>query len=212
MNSSIGSPRLAVAHHPTISGRAAASRISDRDRAVSRSNQISAEAVTVIRPMLQATRAQVVAYLDELGQPYRSDSSNQSNEYTRNRIRNNVLPQLEAQVNSESRKHLCQLAQLAREAIDVLDEASADLHNAIQYKTAHELRLACHHLAESSEFLLVHFLKSLWNEQGWHVQEFDAARWVRIARVIVENDPAIGDLPGGIRFVCEDDQICFRLD
>ena len=46
------------------------------------------------RPLLQATREEVEAYLAALGQDYITDSSNLSDRYTRNRIRHHVVPAL----------------------------------------------------------------------------------------------------------------------
>jgi tRNA(Ile)-lysidine synthase len=46
----------------------------------------------IIRPLLAATRDEVVAYLYQEGLPYRRDSSNEKLLYHRNRIRKEVLP------------------------------------------------------------------------------------------------------------------------
>lgn len=48
----------------------------------------------IIRPLLQATRAEVEAYLAQKGQSYVTDSSNLTDGYTRNRIRHQVVPAL----------------------------------------------------------------------------------------------------------------------
>ena len=45
-----------------------------------------------IRPLLTVTRADVEAYLQTLGQDYVTDSTNLEDEYTRNKIRLNLLP------------------------------------------------------------------------------------------------------------------------
>lgn len=44
------------------------------------------------RPLLNVTRAQVLEYLDSIGQDYVTDSTNAENDYRRNRVRNLVLP------------------------------------------------------------------------------------------------------------------------
>lgn len=49
----------------------------------------------IVRPLLQWTRAQVLAYAKEHQVPFREDSSNASVHYTRNKLRHNVLPLLE---------------------------------------------------------------------------------------------------------------------
>ncbi len=68
----------------------------------------------VIRPLLTATRAEVEAYLKAVGQVWREDSSNRNLTYTRNRIRQELLPLLE-EWNPQVREHLVQMSDLARE-------------------------------------------------------------------------------------------------
>ena len=46
------------------------------------------------RPLLEVARAEVVAYLEGRGQPWREDSTNQELTFTRNRVRYTLLPQL----------------------------------------------------------------------------------------------------------------------
>lgn len=48
----------------------------------------------IIRPLIYCTRADVEEYLAELGQDYVTDKTNFSAEYSRNKIRINVMPQL----------------------------------------------------------------------------------------------------------------------
>lgn len=48
------------------------------------------------RPLLRFSRAELRAYLNEKGQPWREDSSNSDSRYLRNALRQSILPQLEA--------------------------------------------------------------------------------------------------------------------
>jgi tRNA(Ile)-lysidine synthase len=68
----------------------------------------------ILRPLLGATRAEVEAYLNALGQSWREDSSNRHLTFTRNRIRHELLPLLEGW-NPQLREHLAQMATLARD-------------------------------------------------------------------------------------------------
>jgi tRNA(Ile)-lysidine synthase len=68
----------------------------------------------ILRPLLGATRTEVEAYLKQLGQGWREDSSNADPAYTRNRLRHELLPLLEGW-NPRLREHLAQMAQLARD-------------------------------------------------------------------------------------------------
>ena len=48
----------------------------------------------IVRPLLDCTRAEVEDYLARLGQPYCTDSTNLSDDYTRNRVRHEIVPRL----------------------------------------------------------------------------------------------------------------------
>ncbi len=71
----------------------------------------------ILRPLLAATRPQIEHYLQSLHQPWREDASNQDPAYTRNRIRHQLLPNLE-QWNPKIRQHLANMAQVARDEED----------------------------------------------------------------------------------------------
>ena len=66
----------------------------------------------IIRPLLAATHAEIEAYLRELGQDWREDTSNRNLTFTRNRIRHELLPLLESW-NPRLREHMAQMAALA---------------------------------------------------------------------------------------------------
>lgn len=59
-----------------------------------------------IRPFLCVTRAEIESYLHKKGIDYCEDATNGTDEYTRNRIRNHVIPFLEKEVNPASVFHM----------------------------------------------------------------------------------------------------------
>ncbi len=58
-----------------------------------------ATAAGIVRPLLSVDREEVVAFLRERGIPWREDSSNQSRQFARNRIRHELLPELTREWN-----------------------------------------------------------------------------------------------------------------
>ena len=68
----------------------------------------------ILRPLLGVRREGLRAYLRELGQAWREDSSNTDEAFTRNRLRHSVLPVLRAE-NPSIDQTLANLAELARE-------------------------------------------------------------------------------------------------
>lgn len=59
-----------------------------------------------IRPLLCLDRAEIEAFLRERGISYCEDVTNASDDYTRNRIRNHVLPFFEKEVNAAAVDHM----------------------------------------------------------------------------------------------------------
>jgi len=68
----------------------------------------------IVRPLLGVRRAELEAYLRDLVQSWREDSTNQDLRYTRNRIRHEILPSLEKHVNPAMREALADAAEIAR--------------------------------------------------------------------------------------------------
>lgn len=70
----------------------------------------------IIRPLLQISKAEILEDLDKNAVPYRIDSSNLANDYTRNKIRNLILPELRKQVNPRVDAAVIRLSQIMSEA------------------------------------------------------------------------------------------------
>jgi len=68
----------------------------------------------ILRPLLAVRRAELRAYLESQSQPWREDTTNSDEAFTRNRIRHTVLPLLRAE-NPAIDHALANLATLARE-------------------------------------------------------------------------------------------------
>lgn len=68
----------------------------------------------VVRPLLEVTRAEIVAYLEGRGQPWREDSTNRELTFTRNRVRYTLLPQLR-EFQPRVAEHLSRMAAVARD-------------------------------------------------------------------------------------------------
>jgi tRNA(Ile)-lysidine synthase len=66
----------------------------------------------IIRPILWATRKDVLAFLKQKKLAYRTDPSNKGSQFTRNRVRNELLPLLEKKFNPQIRPALLRLAQI----------------------------------------------------------------------------------------------------
>lgn len=75
------------------------------------------------RPLISNTRDEVLEYLELLGQPYRTDRTNLTRKYTRNRIRREVLPVLE-DLYPGARRNIARTASLLREDLEALEDVA----------------------------------------------------------------------------------------
>lgn len=79
----------------------------------------------LIRPLLATSRAQIEAYLAENGVPHITDSTNDTDDYTRNVIRHRVMPVL-CGINPAFSASAMRTAELLREDEEFLDKLAAD--------------------------------------------------------------------------------------
>jgi len=79
----------------------------------------------IIRPLLCVERREIEAYLKEQGQEYCIDKTNEELEYTRNRIRHQVLPVLN-EINSQAVAHMNQTAAMAVELEELVQQLTRE--------------------------------------------------------------------------------------
>lgn len=74
----------------------------------------------VVRPLIEIRRAEILAYLSLLEQPYRTDQTNLTPKYARNRVRLEVLPILE-ELYPGAAGNMARSAALLREDLEALE-------------------------------------------------------------------------------------------
>ncbi len=158
--------------------------------------------VKIIRPMLELTREEVVAYLHEIQQPYRHDSSNDSHDYTRNRIRHSILPLLKEE-NPSLLRTLQSLATQAGEIHDLEKWSAQQLLGRVPIKEEGDTLIIERGLLLQSPPVVVRlFWRSLWEKMGWATGEMTFEHWERLAQATITGELQATDFPGGIRVKC----------
>lgn len=74
----------------------------------------------LVRPLLELTREQTADYCRARGLAWREDASNDSEQYARARVRNRLVPALDA-IHPAARENVLRTARLLREEAEVLD-------------------------------------------------------------------------------------------
>lgn len=114
-----GKSVIAVAHHKNDQAETVLFRMS-RGTGVKGIGAMRPQNDNVIRPLLCLHRAEIEAYLDAKGIGYCLDETNEDIDYSRNRIRHNVIPEL-IEISPEAVEHIAQLSEDAALVSDFLD-------------------------------------------------------------------------------------------
>ncbi len=158
-----------------------------------------APGVEVIRPMLTATRAEVLEFLSEIVQPFQEDRTNFDLSFTRNRIRHQLLPLLKADYNSAIVSHLSQLAEQAAETFADVESAARQLLAEAELPPAGTLRiLDARKLVGKPRHLIRETIRLIWDRESWSRDAMSFADWDRAAAVVLGELPSV-DLPGRVR-------------
>ncbi|AMV24349.1 tRNA(Ile)-lysidine synthase [Gemmata sp. SH-PL17] len=139
----------------------------------------------------------MLAYLAEIDQPHRTDSTNADTKFTRNRIRHELLPLLKT-FNPDVVSALTHLAEHATEAHEVISFAAAELLARAGRPSAANVRiLDASTLAGAPRAVTRAALRLLWEREGWPMNDMTFDAWERAVEVACRNAGAC-DFPGGI--------------
>lgn len=118
--------KIALAHHQDDSAETFLFHVS-RGTGLKGLGGIAPVNGNVIRPLLCVRRKEIEAYLEEQHVSYCTDMSNQSDVYTRNRIRNHVIPYLEEEVNPKVVEHMNETMEQLRHVQAFLEQQVQEL-------------------------------------------------------------------------------------
>ncbi|MDO5307884.1 MAG: tRNA lysidine(34) synthetase TilS [Planctomycetia bacterium] len=180
-------------------------------RGISRCRALD-EALVLVRPMLTLSREEILAYLSLHGQRYRTDSTNASSAYKRNRIRNELTPQLTSIFGATWRSALLRLASNACEIEEYLESEIHELEEKIarvrrqerayartlqrlhaptpstwtHEETARRIVLPLSPLDSTPEPLLRIYLRRVWRGKNWTLGAMGNREWRRLSEAILQ--------------------------
>ena len=160
------------------------------------------QAASLVRPLLGVTHAQVLEYLHELGQPYRTDSTNAESTFTRNRIRNELLPLLERDFSPHVRAALARLSRIAAEADELIEAKARRLLARAKRLHGDSVEIETARLERGSDLVARTALVLVWTWQGWPLADMGFEKWddlLAYARLPADAPAPPRTFPGNIR-------------
>jgi tRNA(Ile)-lysidine synthase len=149
--------------------------------------------VWLIRPMLHLSRADVEAYLRLENQSYRVDSTNADPDYTRNAIRQNILPVLKQHV-PELLTRLGDLARCCASEYELLETMVSQFLSVVELpKAGAMVVLKLQALEATAPALRAALFRRIWLRERWPTGDYTQRHWQQLAQLT----PA--DYPGRVR-------------
>lgn len=104
--------------------------------------------ITLIRPLLFANRSEIEEYLKENQLLYVTDSTNLTEDYTRNKIRNKILNYAEAEINSAAIDHINESALMLKETLSYISKQVRQCFQRIVRQQGNQYQLSIKMLKE----------------------------------------------------------------
>ncbi len=188
--------------------------------------------VTLIRPFLTTTRAEIEAYLQSLNQPYRDDPSNTDRAFTRNRIRHELLPLLREGYNANVDQAILRLGILAGQAQSIIEDLADDLlqralldrtlldgalsdgallDQSAQAGDVMSIALVANAFANQPRYLVREAIKRAWQAARWPQQAMGYESWDQLTSLATNRPEERTEtrivLPGNIQVLRNDERL-----
>lgn len=157
--------------------------------------------VAIVRPLLGCRRSEILSYLDDIGQAYRTDATNDELHFTRNRLRHELLPLLRGKFNADVDAAVLRLSSQAAEAQQWIAENAAGVaERCTVVESTDCVRVDVKPLIGMAPLMVREVFKAAWSAAKWPQQAMGFDEWQQLAGLVGSGAAKrVLNLPGGIR-------------
>lgn len=168
--------------------------------------------LTLIRPLLNCSRWRLVEFLEQLDQDFRTDSSNQDRQFTRNRLRHELLPALRKEFNEDLDSALLRLAEQAGGAQSLIEGLASELlAEADLSEDVSSMSMSFLPFSNQQRFLVCEALRLAWRRAELPEQAMTFDWWNALAAMLMHpEDSASLNLPGDVHASVEAGRLLLR--
>ena len=162
----------------------------------------------IIRPLLCCSRKEIEEWLTEQNIAYCVDSTNVSDEYTRNKIRHHIVTYAEEQINPKAVLHMQQTAEYLRQVKQFLDGTEQELYDRAVQKQGKRIGLSIPILQEFPFFLQTNLIYKIISECSGG-KDISKLHINQILDLVKKQSGRGIDLPLGVRVIRSYDTLLF---
>jgi len=151
-----------------------------------------------VRPLINISREEIRDYADTRGLDYKKDETNRDTGYLRNRIRHELLPELEENYNPRIRQKLKELSNLAGEAHSFIQEEVTDVLEELDVeRRQEEIRFRRKEIEELGSYLKKAAIRRLIGEVRGNLKDVTSRHVQAVIDQLEKNRARVQlDLPG----------------
>lgn len=164
--------------------------------------------VTIIRPLMDLRKEQIIAYAKENNLHYFEDSSNNEDVYTRNRFRNNIIPILK-QENPNLDSKIIQLAEYIDSADEVIEEKTKEFLKSFSMYN----NVSLSDFNKQNKLIKIKVIQHMINQSSNDTVEVSYEQFKAIIEMCLSNQPnQMYSLPNSYLFVKEYEVIYIKKE
>lgn len=152
----------------------------------------------LIRPILFADKPSILNYLADNEQEYRTDKTNDDINYSRNRVRKNIIPEL-LELNPAALSHIGKLSRQMDELVTDLELRACEYASANTENTMAGLLLKTKELCESPELFKTSVVREFIRMSGQSLKDVSAIHYESMVSLINGETGKSIDLPNKVR-------------
>lgn len=171
---------IALAHHRDDQAETVFSRFV-RGSAFSGLKGISPKSGNIIHPLLTFDKQEIISFLEESGQSWQEDYTNHLSDFSRNKIRNQILPLLEKELNPSFRNKLCEYSELFMESDRFFREFSTRIYKkSLLYTDEAEMIFSLEDILSQSPIVQFYILRMAYEKFAGSEKDFYMANFREI--------------------------------
>ena len=164
----------------------------------------------VIRPLLCLKRAEIEAYLKGRQISYCTDETNHTDQYTRNRIRNHMIPYMEEQINEQTVSHMAETIEQMRLINEYIQNETVKYQKDCTVYAENEWKLLEEPFAKVPAALKANLIRRLLFDITGKRKDVETKHLKMIEELLEKQVGRKCDLPEGVRAVRSYEGIIFR--
>lgn len=167
----------------------------------------------IIHPLLSFSRSEIVRYLQDNQISWREDISNSDNTFSRNKIRNELIPWVQDKLNSKVIDKLYNAAEIFSETDEILREIALNrLYKAQIKHNKNEFRFDLNTIRKNKAILRFYFYRHIYSLLRNDAKDFYYNHFLEIEAILSAEGSKMISLPHDIKVIKEYDELIFTND